>query len=125
VTAAEGAKRAAPRQSTDVEWHRCRQARARGSKRAAHRSESRERARGDTQKLAVCAGVGRPEQSGPMDMSRRCWSMTCRATARAGGVMVEGFCARYGYTVTSALTTPWRSLRAQEWPCRGRELARA
>jgi hypothetical protein len=57
-------------------------------------SGSRERAHGDARKLALCAGVGRPEQSGPMGMSRRCWSMTCRATARAGGVAVESYCAR-------------------------------
>jgi hypothetical protein len=33
-------------------------------------SEWRERARGDTRKLAVYAGVRRPEQSGPMGTSR-------------------------------------------------------
>jgi hypothetical protein len=46
----------------------------------------RERARGDARKLAVYADVGRPEQSEPMSMNRRCWSTTCRAMARAGGV---------------------------------------
>jgi hypothetical protein len=33
-------------------------------------SGSRERARSDARKLAVCAGVGRPEQNGPMGTSR-------------------------------------------------------
>jgi hypothetical protein len=33
----------------------------------------REHAHGDARKLAVNAGVGRPEPSGPMGTSRQCW----------------------------------------------------
>jgi hypothetical protein len=81
-----------------------------------------ERARDGARKLTVCAGVGRPEQSGPIGTSRQCRSATCRATARAGRVAVERCCARCGNVMAVSRTQLRCSTKcryAQCWRTRG------